>query len=281
MSDQDIITNQNGEAIAEPGEKAWDYNPKSDGTIHIPVRVGQNRYDDGSTRDDAADEEVVREYEQRYHGRLAANDDVYQQNYEEMPSRKQKFNWDSYWESAKSVKLPPRHRYGTRPMPAAVDDNERLWGALAHASGLLSFLAALGTGGPGVVVALLIPLGIYFAFRRRSEYVAYHALQAFTMQTVTTIGVGITMIVGLLVLVPLIIVSGIFSFLLVGIPFLIIFALLAALLMVVSFTTFFVILPVYSLIAANAAWNGRAYRYPYVADWVDDQLTNGMLSSVA
>jgi hypothetical protein len=283
MSDQEIITNQNNEAVAEPGEKVWDYNPKSDGTVHIPVRMGQNRYHDDSVRDDVADEEVVREYEQRYQGRLAADEDVYQQRpYDEYGPRKSKFGWNSYWDSAKKVKLPPRHRYNARSgsMPQAVDDSERLWAALAHASGLLTLLAVLGTG-PGVVVALLIPLGIYFIFRRRSEYVAFHALQAFTMQTVTTIGVAITVIVGMLVLVPLIILSGLFSFVLVGIPFLIMFVLMAALLAIVGFTAVFVILPIYSMIAAHAAWNGRAYRYPYVADWVDDQLTNGMLSSVA
>ncbi len=251
-------------------EDEWNYNPNPDGAIPIPVRINV----EADESDDQDDDALVREYEARYYGpymHAEAEPAV------GLPPRKSKRKWDSYWDSVKGTKLPPRHRYRTRPAPAHLEDSERLWAAAAHASAILTLIGLLATG-PGVVFLLLIPLGIYLMFRRRSEYVAYHALQAFTIQTVGTIGALALLVGGSLVMVALIIVAAIFSIVLIGIPFLILFILIWALLAVVSFLMP-VVMVIYSMIAAFAAWNGRNFRYPYVADWVDDQLTNGFLST--
>ncbi|MCB9437773.1 MAG: DUF4870 domain-containing protein [Anaerolineales bacterium] len=244
----------------------WDYNPNTDGVIAIPVRVS-NEPTPPVTDDE---DELVREYEAKYYGTPKQR-----QHFDGLPPRKSKEGYKQHFESMKRVKLPPQHRYSTRPAPAYVEDSERLWAMLAHASALISIIA-LFSSGPGVVFALLIPLGIYLIFRRRSEYVAYHALQAFTAQTLATIGAFTVLIAGSIVLTFLIVVSALFSIILIGIPFLIIFVLLFMALLAVTLSAPFVML-IYSMIAAHAAWSGRNYRYPYVADWVDDQLNNGML----
>lgn len=242
----------------------WDYNPKSDGAIPIPVRVGAATIPADPAQDDEA---LIREYEERYYGKRAAHD-----TYDgELGKEKRKRDWSSV-----NIKLPPRYRYQPRAA-AYVQDSERMWAALAHASALITLIALFSTG-PGVVFTLLIPLAIYLIFRRRSEYVAYHALQAFTIQTVATIGAFTLLIVGAIILTILIIVSAIFSVILVGIPFLIIFSLMFLVLIGITLMAPFAML-IYSMIAANAAWGGRNYRYPYIADWVDDQLLNGRLNT--
>lgn len=268
MSDQQMISGSNRLSL-DNNQNSWDYAPKADGAIEIPVRIGAAPAD--SVVEDR-DEALIREYEERYYGKRSQQ----QQIYGEMPFDGEKRKRDWSWASARNFKLPPGHRYQTRPQ-SYVQDNERTWAALAHASALITLITLFSTG-PGVVLTLLIPLGIYLFYRRRSEYVAYHALQAFTMQTVATIGAFAILLVGGLILGILIGVSALFSIVLVGIPFLIIFSLMFLVLLGVTLMAPFVML-IYGMIAANAAWNGRNYRYPYVADWVDDQLTNGRLNS--
>lgn len=261
MSDQHNLPDEN-----------WDYNPNAEGAIQIPVRIqtdGAPEHDQSVDRDD----DIVREYEERYYG-----PHTYQYSEDtSRPPRKSKQSWNEYWSSVRQVKLPPRHRYRSRPAPAFLEENERTWAALAHGSALLTFIAVFTTG-PGAFFTLLIPLGIYLMFRRKSEYVAFHALQAFTLQTVCTVGAFALLVSGSIILGVLILISFILSFLLVGIPFLIMFVLMLLVLVGVTLLAPVMML-IYGMIAANAAWNGRNYRYPWVADWVDDQLTNGVVTA--
>lgn len=53
-------------------------------------------------------------------------------------------------------------------------EDERQWGALAHGLSLVVFVLTLN----GWIAAL----GIYFAYRERSKFVAFHALQALFFQ---------------------------------------------------------------------------------------------------
>ena len=124
-----------------------------------------------------------------------------------------------------------------------------------------------------IILPLLLPMGIYFYFRKKSEYVAFHALQAFTLQVVGTIGFLTLLITGTLLLTALITISAIT---IIGIPL----AIVLALVLVVFVPATFVLplgMIVYGIIAAFATRQGRDYRYPWVADWVDDQLSNGFL----
>jgi len=60
---------------------------------------------------------------------------------------------------------------------------ERTWGMLVH----LSVLLNLVTGFLGGIAAIII----YFVYKDRSRYVAYHAMQSFIFQSITWIGAGI------------------------------------------------------------------------------------------
>jgi uncharacterized Tic20 family protein len=69
----------------------------------------------------------------------------------------------------------------------SVSQDERNWAMLAHLTALLTVFTALATGGPGYIVALLAPLALYVYFAGRSEYAAYHALQATVFQALAGI----------------------------------------------------------------------------------------------
>jgi len=60
---------------------------------------------------------------------------------------------------------------------------ERTWAMLAH----LSVLLNLVTGFLGGIAAIII----YFVYKDRSRFVAYHAMQSFIFQSITWIGAGI------------------------------------------------------------------------------------------
>lgn len=247
----------------------WNYQPNDDGAIEIPVKVKNDAPPTNQSYSaPAADEDVVRDYEARYFG-------MHQEMpYNAAPKTKREEQYASgMWHKVRSFDVPPRHRYGNRPGPVAKDGTDRTWATLAHASALFTLIAFL-SGGPAVIFGLLIPLGIYLFFRNRSEYVAFHALQAFTFQTVSIIG-SVLAVMGLAVAT---FASFLASFLIVGIPFLLLFGSLFLIAIFVALFNIFVGLPVYAFIAANATWSGRNYRYPWVADWVDDQLMNGMFS---
>ncbi|MBN2302957.1 MAG: DUF4870 domain-containing protein, partial [Anaerolineae bacterium] len=158
--------------------------------------------------------------------------------------------------------------------PVSVDKSERKWAALAHGSTLLTALVAIGSAGSGALLTMFIPLLIYFAFRNRSEFVAFHALQAFTIQLVGTIGWLALVIVGGIVWVALLIISAFLLLLLVGFILLPLVALLGPLLFVISLA-----LPlgmvIYSVIAAVETYAGRNYRIPYIARWVESQMYSG------
>lgn len=285
MSDNINVDNPN---VAE--NQTWDYTPKEDGTVNIPVRIVSRdtaSQPEGTEKarilegDDS--EAVVREYERRYGNRQEAANVYAEGGYQEKRKNDQSI-WDSMVGTvrrrSKSFKMPPRHRYPMKPASADVSDDDRLWAAIAHGSALLTFIVLVTTGGIGVFLSVLVPMAIYFAFRNRSEYVAFHALQAFTIQVVGTIGALLLAVVGTVILIPLIVIAAIFSLLLIGIPFLLLFI---AMLLMVWIGAFALIIGMllYGMIAAFAAWNGKNYRYPYIADWVDDQLTNGILRPIA
>ncbi|MBP8974659.1 MAG: DUF4870 domain-containing protein [Anaerolineae bacterium] len=195
-------------------------------------------------------DEIVREYEERYHGGVRSR-----------------------------LATPEAPIEGARPpikakhagAASAVSENERKWAALAHASTLLTAVVALASGGLGVLLTMFVPLLIYFSYRKRSEYVAFHALQAFTIQLVGTIGWLALIVVGTVVGVALLLVSVILMIVLVGIVLAPIVILAYVLFVLASF-----LLPIgmviYAMIAAVETWNGHNYRYPYIARWVDSQM---------
>ncbi|HML20404.1 MAG TPA: DUF4870 domain-containing protein [Aggregatilinea sp.] len=202
--------------------------------------------------DDSEGEQVVREYQDRY--------------YPDPPERRNRLE-----APMEGVKLPPvSGKPKRKAWESPVHPNERKWAALAHASTLLTALVALPSVGTGVLFTMFVPLLIYFAFRKRSQYVAFHALQAFTIQLVGTVGFMSLLIGGAIVWGALLILSMLLILLLVGFILTPIVLVLALVYFVATFALP-VAMVIYSVIAAVETWNGRDYRYPYIARWVEGQ----------
>jgi uncharacterized Tic20 family protein len=146
--------------------------------------------------------------------------------------------------------------------------NERLWAALAHASVLLTFILGIATGGLAVVIFALVPLVIWLAFRDKSRFVAFHALQATVFQLgALAAWVGLA-IVGVALLIPAWIITVLLMVILIG------FLLLPlTLVLTVALPTALVVMPlavlVYGLYAALEVYAGREFRYWLVADWIE------------
>jgi uncharacterized Tic20 family protein len=163
-----------------------------------------------------------------------------------------------------------------RPNRIATTEEERRWATLAHLSAVLTLVLGLGSAGLLSIVSLFIPLGIYLHWRHKSEYVAFQALQAFTLQVLGTVGWLALLVVGSLAFVIL---SVALVLTIVGALLLIILVPLFVLLVLASFA-----LPigmvVYSIIAALQTNQGADYRLPRIGRWIDRQLYNGFLETI-
>jgi uncharacterized Tic20 family protein len=157
-----------------------------------------------------------------------------------------------------------------QPAQTGPTANERTWAALAHASVLLTFALGVSTGGLAVVVAALVPLGIWLAFRDRSRFVAFHAMQATVFQLASlVVWIGL-LAAGLVILIPAWIVTALLMVVLVGFLLLpvalILTIVLAIVLMTLPFASLF-----YGLYGAFEVYAGRAFRYWQVADWIESR----------
>jgi uncharacterized Tic20 family protein len=189
-----------------------------------------------------SEDSVVREYEQRY-------------------------------EEPRKVTARPRS-YSTMN----VSDEERLWAAIAHGSIWVTMLGGIFTIGFVIPASVFIPLAIYFMFRKRSDYVAFHALQAFVLQLIGTVGVLALAVVGGTAWIIGMIISLLAVFVLAGIVLVPLWAIVGiALALVVFFTPLAALL--FGTIATVETYNRRDYRYPFIARWVDRQLAGGFLNA--
>jgi uncharacterized Tic20 family protein len=263
MDDQDRGPDQN---IPESEvKKPADQNTKGEG-VPVPTRI-RDAVDEvrRRVREEAeVGRDVVREYEERYYGarrkkRLETEESI-QEPIEEAPK----------------VKVPYKPK--RRVSPEDVDANERKWAALAHASTLLTALVGLFSAGTGVLLTMFIPLLIYFSFRKRSEYVAFHALQAFAIQIIGTIGWLTLLIVGTVVWLALLLVSAFLILVLIGIALVPLVAVMYPIFLLASLALPFGMV-IYSVIAFFETRNGHDYHMPYIARWVENQMYGGLLSS--
>jgi uncharacterized Tic20 family protein len=133
------------------------------------------------------------------------------------------------------------------PPPLSPSD-ERTWAMIAH----LSVLLNLVTGFLGPVAALVI----YLAYRERSRYVAYQAMQSFVFQLVFWVGAGFLAGAAWVI-------SGLLAVILIG-CLLMPFALLISLVPIAA-----LVYGVYAAIQCNA---GQDFRYWLVGDWVRGTL---------
>ena len=152
-----------------------------------------------------------------------------------------------------------------------VTSQERNWAMLAHGSVLITFIVSVVTSGMGVLIPVLVPFFIWLAYRDRSPYVAFHALQATLYQLaaialITALGIGLA--VALFVIWAVVVVL---SFFVVGIVLIPVAAILTAVVGVIL-----AILPLvglgYGLIAAWEVYNRTEFRYQWIADWLEDRL---------
>ncbi len=146
--------------------------------------------------------------------------------------------------------------------------NERIWAALAHASVLLTFILGVTTGGLAVIVGALVPLIIWLAFRDRSRFVAFHAIQASVFQLASVAAWVGLLIVGAVILIPAWIVTILLSLILIGL-----LLLPLVLVLTIALPAALVVMPlavlVYGLYGAFEVYGGRDFRYWLVADWIE------------
>ena len=182
-----------------------------------------------------------------------------------------------------------RYRGGDFPKPkrremprsystARVSDDAKMWAAIAHGSVWLTLLGGFLSVGAIVPVSIFVPLAIYFMFRRKSDYVAFHAMQAFTLQLVGTVGAFAVLMVGGIVWTLGMVIALMAVVILVGFILVplwgIVGVLLGLLILVMPIAAL-----LYGTIAAIETYNGRDYRFPVIAKWVDRQLAGGYLNA--
>jgi len=128
------------------------------------------------------------------------------------------------------------------------DSEERTWAMLAHFSVLLNLV----TGFVGIITAIVL----YFVYKDRSRYVAYHAMQSFIFQSIAWIGAGIVSTI-------LITIGSTLSFLI--IPLLCLVPGFLVLLLIPGSL-------IYGIIGGVQVNNGEDFRYWQVGDWVRNIL---------
>jgi uncharacterized Tic20 family protein len=232
--------------------------PSAQEPIRIPVDVPKSNVQ-GEPAPDVEVESLIREYERRYKGTDNLND---------------KSPGDSSAGPARvfmeKLKNQPAMRVGLST------ENERLWAALAYASALLTMLIGIPTGGLSIVITLFIPLMIYFYYRQHSEYIAYHAIQAFALQVIGTVGWVAILVTGMIAGGLLCVILGITIVGIILIPFVV--------LAMILFAVASLILPlgmvVFSVIAAWESYQGKWYRVPYIGLWLEKQMQGGFLTHV-
>ena len=128
----------------------------------------------------------------------------------------------------------------TYPQGDSLGADEKLWGMLAHLLTLLGYIVTLGQ--------YIAPLVIYLVYKDRSQFVAFHALQALFFQLLA-LAVGIALVL--------------FSIVTLGLGVLLAVPLGIALAIAVL---------VYTIIAAIQANNGVWYELPIVGRWARNTL---------
>jgi uncharacterized Tic20 family protein len=176
----------------------------------------------------------------------------------------------------------PRKRKPLQDRPRSystmhVSKEERLWVAIAHASVWITFITGFMTVGIGVTFSIFIPLGIYLIFRKKSDYVAFHALQAFVLQLLGTVGALAIITVGGIVWGLGLVVSLFLMIVLVGFILVPVWGLLGLVFFVLAMALPFIML-FFGTVGAVRTYNGQDYRYPRIARWVDRQMAGGFLN---
>jgi uncharacterized Tic20 family protein len=149
--------------------------------------------------------------------------------------------------------------------------DEMTWAALAHASILVTLVIGLATGGLGAIVGVALPAIIWYAHRGKSDYVVSQARQATIFQLAGILGLLVLAVGGAIVLVVAWVASALLVVVLVGLVLLPL-VLILTLLWVVAVVALPIVEVVYGCYAAVEAYNGRPFRYRWVADLMDQVM---------
>jgi uncharacterized Tic20 family protein len=149
--------------------------------------------------------------------------------------------------------------------------DEMTMAALAHASVVLTCVIALGSGGLGFLLGVLVPLLIWLAYKEKSTYVSFQALQATVFQAVSILMMVMVLAVSIILIVAGWTVSGALTAILIGLclmPF--------AALITVVFALVVLILPFaqlgYGLYAAYETYRGRDFRYWLIGEVLEKEM---------
>jgi uncharacterized Tic20 family protein len=153
----------------------------------------------------------------------------------------------------------------------ALTQDEMTMAALAHASVVLTFIIALGSGGLGCLLGILVPLLIWLTYKEKSAYVSFQALQATVFQVVSILVMIVVVAVSIILIVAGWTVSGALAAILIGLclmPF--------AALITVVFAVLVLILPLaqlgYGLYAAYETYRGRDFRYWLIGETLEKEV---------
>jgi uncharacterized Tic20 family protein len=145
---------------------------------------------------------------------------------------------------------------------------EMNWAAAAHASVLLTLLLGLATGGIAALLGPIVPALIWYAHRDKSAYVTEQARQATIFQLAGIAALLALGIVGALLVALGWAVSAVLVIVLVGLILLPVM-LVVTLLWIVAVVALPIAQVVYGSYAALEAYNGRPFRYWWIADLID------------
>ncbi|MEE8391874.1 MAG: DUF4870 domain-containing protein [Anaerolineae bacterium] len=153
---------------------------------------------------------------------------------------------------------------------AQVSADEWTAAALAHASILLTLILGVA-GGIGALIGPAVALAMYFGYREKSRFVAFHALQSFAYQVVGVLFYAVFAAVLAVWVTIAWTVSGLLAAVLIGLlmmPFALLMTLLMGLLLVCAP---FVWLS-YGLYASYQVYQGRNFYYRFIGDWVEREV---------
>ncbi|MDY6875523.1 MAG: DUF4870 domain-containing protein [Chloroflexota bacterium] len=151
--------------------------------------------------------------------------------------------------------------------PVRVSPDEWTVASLAHASVVLTMILGIA-GGVGALVGLAVPLAMYFGYRERSRFVAFHALQSLIYQMAGVLIYAVLAAVLAVWMTMAWTLSGLLASVLVGLllmPFALLLTLLAVLLLVCAPFAWLG----YGLYGAYHVYQGGAFRYWLIGEWLE------------
>ena len=142
--------------------------------------------------------------------------------------------------------------------------------ALAHASVLLTLVLGVA-GGIGVLIGPIVALTMYFGYREKSRFVAFHAMQSFVYQVAgILLYAASAAVLGTCVSIAWT-VSGVLSAILIGLlmmPFALLLTLLMALVLAIA--------PIawigYGLYASYKVYRGHNFFYRWIGELVEREV---------